>query len=466
MFLVIVILFICKSVFAAPTVNAFSASSKSLISGQIMSLSWLGEETSGYNLLVSCQLGIKVKNQDGTVFPCDSKVSTTNQSSDSITFFIINNSGSSKSVGFKLYPKSINGDEYSSAVASEVVSVSPNPVPLLGLYSSATTTQTASSTLLTWSSSDLDGVNLILSCVDGLVATSSVDNNIIPCGKVAFDNKLPASGSITLLFKNNNVDRKFVDVLLLPYIGNGLYDMTHSLKITLDVASDKNTSPELLSFITSKPVISSDDNLDILWKSKYTSGVNLKISCNESIRAFLVSSSSSQTIKCGSLVFDNALDPNSSTTLSFYNSSTEKQSVFITLLPEVSKGSFSGINTKTVVLEVLPKGQVPTYIDPTVKISSSTNLKISDTKTSSNKSISPRKKFMKSLKIGSKGDDVSALQEYLLKAGYNIESVTGYFGKQTQKAVEKFQEDNGIAKKGSAGYGTVGPATRLKLNSF
>ncbi|MEK7087680.1 MAG: peptidoglycan-binding protein [Patescibacteria group bacterium] len=63
------------------------------------------------------------------------------------------------------------------------------------------------------------------------------------------------------------------------------------------------------------------------------------------------------------------------------------------------------------------------------------------------------------LSAGSRGDDVKALQEFL-----GVEA-TGYFGALTRKAVQTFQEKHGIAKSGDAGYGDVGPATRVKLTS-
>ncbi|MBU1092004.1 peptidoglycan-binding protein, partial [Patescibacteria group bacterium] len=40
---------------------------------------------------------------------------------------------------------------------------------------------------------------------------------------------------------------------------------------------------------------------------------------------------------------------------------------------------------------------------------------------------------------------------------------TEYFGSLTEKAVQKFQEKHGIAKKGDSGYGYVGPKTRAKI---
>ena len=84
-------------------------------------------------------------------------------------------------------------------------------------------------------------------------------------------------------------------------------------------------------------------------------------------------------------------------------------------------------------------------------------------------------KFSRTLNLNSVGQDVLTLQKIL-----NTDSATrvatsgaGAPGKETTKlgsltlaALKKFQVKHGIAKAGVAGYGTVGPKTRAKLNTF
>jgi len=76
--------------------------------------------------------------------------------------------------------------------------------------------------------------------------------------------------------------------------------------------------------------------------------------------------------------------------------------------------------------------------------------------------------FTRALAAGSLGDDVRALQEFLAKDPelYPEGTVSGYYGALTRAAVQRFQEQQGIAGPGVPGYGTVGPKTRAKLNEL
>lgn len=67
--------------------------------------------------------------------------------------------------------------------------------------------------------------------------------------------------------------------------------------------------------------------------------------------------------------------------------------------------------------------------------------------------------FTQSLKIGSSGSDVTALQNVLIVLGLLQSQPTGYFGSLTMAAVEKYQTSHNISA-----TGTVGPLTRAALN--
>jgi len=62
--------------------------------------------------------------------------------------------------------------------------------------------------------------------------------------------------------------------------------------------------------------------------------------------------------------------------------------------------------------------------------------------------------------LGSWDQEVSKIQNSLSYKGYFSHEVTGYYGTITEKAVKKFQSDNGLASDG-----IVGPKTRSALYS-
>lgn len=74
--------------------------------------------------------------------------------------------------------------------------------------------------------------------------------------------------------------------------------------------------------------------------------------------------------------------------------------------------------------------------------------------------------FDRPLGTGSKGTDVTLLQNVLKNEGLLTVLATGYFGSLTESAVKAFQEKYNIAKPGDSGYGFVGPKTRAKLNGL
>jgi len=71
---------------------------------------------------------------------------------------------------------------------------------------------------------------------------------------------------------------------------------------------------------------------------------------------------------------------------------------------------------------------------------------------------------------GIKGGDVKTLQTFLVNQKYlTADSITGFFGPLTEKAIQAFQKSQNIISSGSplsTGYGNVGPMTRTKINSM
>jgi hypothetical protein len=84
--------------------------------------------------------------------------------------------------------------------------------------------------------------------------------------------------------------------------------------------------------------------------------------------------------------------------------------------------------------------------------------------TSSTATATASYSFTKDLTLGSKGADVTALQQLLISKGdlTAVTAPTGYFGTLTQSALAAFQSANGITP--AAGY--FGPKTRAFVNSM
>ena len=74
-------------------------------------------------------------------------------------------------------------------------------------------------------------------------------------------------------------------------------------------------------------------------------------------------------------------------------------------------------------------------------------------------------KFLRILRVGMSGEDVKMLQQFLSRIPDTYQDLaTGYFGRVTEAAVKKFQEREGVARRGAAGYGQAGPKTVAKIN--
>lgn len=79
-------------------------------------------------------------------------------------------------------------------------------------------------------------------------------------------------------------------------------------------------------------------------------------------------------------------------------------------------------------------------------------------------------KFSRNLMVGSRGVDVTALQQILISGGFLEGDATGFFGQMTKVAVIKFQNEYSaevLAPAGlTTGTGFVGVTTRIMLNTM
>lgn len=448
-----------------PTITSF-VYPQSLYSGQVADFSWT-INGGGHVFQIFCSQGIKLKYAtSGQTFPCDTKVSISSAASDGASVIIANVSGNSKVVTAKLIPKDGYGIEFPEQAIEVPIYVSPTTEPVSGFFTNSTTTTTSDKeTTFSWSSNFLDGVNFKISCGQNVTATSSTSgSNIVPCGVPAFSSDLPGSGTASFLFKNIGDSSETVDVMLLPAMSPGIYDGTHAPIIKLSVASDAQKTVSLNSFSASRQKIYSGDTVLFSWSYENASGANLKLSCPNSGAYAALTSTPTTTLPCDSYIGESIPGKTGTTSLTFFNPSISDQIFYVSVYPQLKNKTYDGQKLATLKITVQPLSALNTN---TTKESTTTKTTQTQAVTTPTGNTS-KYVFTRTLDVGSKGDDVKALQSFLAKDKtiYPEGLVTGLFGPATKRAVGRFQVKYGLVKNTwDAAYGFVGTKTRAKLNS-
>lgn len=130
-----------------------------------------------------------------------------------------------------------------------------------------------------------------------------------------------------------------------------------------------------------------------------------------------------------------------------------------------------GVVTTIVLLTIVPKGAVDEAVGSSAAapiISTPTGVSTPTTTTpgtattgnsgSGNKTTTTTTPFVATgrptLRLGSSGEDVTALQQRLNALGYDAGTANGNFNAQTQQAVENFQKAKNLSADGVVGPGT------------
>ncbi len=445
---------------AAPVATSLSASSYGVKSEYIVSLAWTVTNGTGHSLLFSCPLGVTVRTVDGGVFPCNTRQAASVNPSDAVGFIFTNVSGTLKNVMVTLYPKDANGDNDSGA-ASIALTIDPVPQPITEVTVSSLTPASDNPVTITWKGVGVPGVNVQFDCSNALKIMASGIVDALPCGTPAFSSDLAQSGSITVTPTNTSFVSAPLVVRIFPAMAPGIYDATHSLSVTLAVGPKLALAlPAILSFSGSSNSIFSQIPFSFSWTTQNTAGVNVRFPCNSAYAVASLENDATTTLPCDTLAFSSALSPSGTTTMVVMNGSGLAQSFTATLLPQNNDGTYNGAFGRTIYLTVEKYGvsqqnaqsvSTPPTITQEIKTSAAAHAP-----------------FIQNLKRGSRGFEVTALQKFLTQnvALYPEGLATGYFGAATEQAVRRFQEKYGVAKKGDAGYGLVGPKTRAKFNSL
>ncbi len=362
----------------SPSVSYFNVDSSSINSGGAVGFSWQIANGGGYSFQVLCSTGIKFKNQNGSMFTCDTPVSSLTPI-DSRLLIIANVSGGTKSFTARITPKDLLGADYSPGARSATVSVGTSPQPITSFTANPAITIPGQAITLNWTSPDLDGVNINFECRDEIRVSSPsyTASAFMPCGKPVFSTDLSGNSSLTLNLTNSSRSSLPYAVTLLPAISQGSYDGIHSASLTLTVASDVIPDPSVTSFTASTTTVNSGEGLSFTWITENSSGVNFIISCAENVSA----TSSAEVLlplPCNIHAFSSPLTASGAAKFYFVNKGIVNQSITLTLLPiRKSDGLYDATRGKALILTVrregaislLPPAPVPAPLPPPPPVS-------------------------------------------------------------------------------------------------
>lgn len=459
----------------APSVVSFTQSSSAAGYGSGINFSWSIQDGGGASMLFNCPPGVKVKTADGSTFSCGTAQSLGTAAVDSQYFNFINVTGSTKSMSATLIPKDSGGSNYTDAQMTVNFTVAAVPQPLTSFSVSSSSPQSGAAFTLTWTGVEIDGANLLLTCVPDLTyyGGTSTTSPVLPCGTPAFSTDLPGSGSQSILAVNRSTNYLETTARMIPAMTVGAYDATHPLLQTF-VVGPKQADPvmSVSRFAVTHTGGPYDEAFSFSWAALNTSGVNLQFQCQSMMSLLAYQNGATSTLPCGTAAFSSALPAVGTTTVWFVNSSTQAQSFTVLVYPQTADSLYDGTKSKSTGVIIMPAGvpasgqtaPAPQTAAPTTQPvlapagnAGGTGAKVVHTLT-----------FTQYLARGSRGAQVTALQQLLAQDPtlYPAGLVTGYFGAGTEAAVGAFQVRYGISQKGGAGYGTLGPKTRAKLNSL
>lgn len=446
-----------------PSIVSFDVLQPSISHGQISNITWTLSNTTGYTVKVSCPLGVKVTDSSYNNYPCNTQTQvSTSLPNDALSLIFFNNSGDVQSSTITLTPKDEVGTMRDELSQSRSVSVSPN-LNIVGSFTVATSTIPANSTTtIKWVATDkIPGVNFILSCNDNLtVYLFSKSNSPLPCGNNISTTDFPSSSSLDLFIVSRSIFETTVSISLVPAIETGYYNGVRSKTSTLTIGGLPQMNPTVTSAIASPQNILSDGTTTLSWVTADTSGANVRISCNSNISIGLLSGQSTTTtpVYCGNFISSQPITEKT-ISLKFTNSSAIAQTVTAEILPANTDGTYNGTKEKTINLNI--SGIGAPVVNPVT-----TQTQAVQTNSPASNTTTKKFTFTKSLTRGTNNSEVKELQKYFVRFPeiYGKVTVNGSYGPATEKLVMKFQEKYSVTKKGGAGYGSVGPATRKKLN--
>lgn len=453
-----------------PTVSSFSISPSSANSEQPISFSWTLQGSGGYSFIIYCQDGIWLKSTlGGTPLPCDTAITSTTNTNDDKLITISNISGGTKTIKARVIPKDNTGQDYTINAKDNYFTINTSAQPITSFSSDIIDAKSGEPITLSWESIDLAGTNISIECNNNIKATSTnYSGEYLLCGQAIFPTNLPSTGSLKLSLMNYSTEPIVYHLSLLPAISTNTYDGTHQVKIEITVASSILPDPFVSYFTASSTTINSGEKVNLSWSINNSVGANLIIKCVSGITA-TSSINENLTLPCDTLAFPTALKSTDSIILTIKNKDDFAQTVFLSLIPSKKAGEYDATRGKQISISARSEKYTAQSSSSQQTINSNQiNTFSSSSYSSSSSSKAINFIFLKTLKKGSIGLEVSRLQEFLKKDSsiYPEGIVSGYFGSATFRAVARFQKKYNITNEKDPFLGTVGPKTRAKLNEM
>lgn len=360
-----------------PSVDSFTVSPPSLNSGAPAYFIWDLSDAGGYSFMLFCSAGVVYKKSDGSTIACESPITSTIKTDDSLTVYVSNFSGGTKTVRAKIIPKKADGTDYTAAAMETSVSVATDHEPITSFTGDVIKTESGKAVTISWSTkSGITGVNLKIECRDEIKVSSPsyTLSSFMPCGKPIFSTDLSANSSLTLNFSNSSLSTISYTLTLLPAFAEGMYDGTHAKTLTLDVVSDVPPAPSVKSFTASSTIIYSGEEVKVSWEIQDAKGANIQLSCVSGVSA-TSSKDPSLILPCGKPAFNEDLAASGSLTLSFHLKESSRRQVGVLLLPAKKTGEYDATLGKNITLNIdpPPPPSLPPQTSPVVSPPSKTS---------------------------------------------------------------------------------------------
>jgi hypothetical protein len=227
----------------------FTASATSISSEGSITLSWVGYDIPGVNLLFDCVAGIHITSLTPAItgdLPCNTIAYASGLvASGSATLKFVNDSAQKAPITARVLPAIATGvydSGHSLTLTRDVLGkIEEAAATVLSFTASVARVVSGSGVTFSWNATNATHANLQLQCSEGVTVTG-VDSpatttlGILPCNKIIFSSAQKPAGSAELFFKNTSGVPEQVTAIFLAQRSDDTYDATRGQPIMLTVS--------------------------------------------------------------------------------------------------------------------------------------------------------------------------------------------------------------------------------------